>query len=66
MPFCKEVYRGGQVFFVHNRVSSLPEMLIMLKELCPEVSVAMAHGQMKPEELEQTLIDLLTIVLMYW
>jgi transcription-repair coupling factor (superfamily II helicase) len=53
----KEVYRGGQVFFVHNRVSSLPEMLIMLKELCPEVSVAMAHGQMKPEELEQTLID---------
>ncbi len=53
----REVYRGGQVFFVHNRVLSLPDMLLMVKELCPEVSVAMAHGQMKPEDLEQTLID---------
>ncbi len=52
-----EVHRGGQVFFVHNRVASLPEMVELLKGLCPDVDIAMAHGQMPPEKLEETLVD---------
>lgn len=52
-----EVHRGGQVFFVHNRVASLPEMVELLKKLCPDVDIAMAHGQMDPEKLEETLVD---------
>ncbi len=53
----KEINRGGQVYFVHNRVQSLPDMVAMLKEECPNVDIAMAHGQMNPEVLEQTLVD---------
>ena len=52
-----ETDRGGQVFFVHNRVKSLPEILVMVKRLCPDVDVAMAHGQMDSKQLEKTLID---------
>lgn len=52
-----EIHRGGQVFFVHNRVKSLPEMMIVLNKLCPDVSIAMAHGQMDAKILEQTLVD---------
>ena len=53
----KEVQRGGQVFFVHNRVKSLPDITALIKRLCPDVDVAMAHGQMDSNKLEQTLID---------
>ncbi len=53
----QEVYRGGQVFFVHNRVKSLPDMLTLVRRLCPDVQVAAAHGQMDPTQLEQVLID---------
>ena len=52
-----EVHRGGQVFFVHNRVKSLPDIAAMVKRLCPDVEVAMAHGQMEPKTLETTLVD---------
>jgi transcription-repair coupling factor (superfamily II helicase) len=52
-----EIYRGGQVFFLHNRVKSLPDMIGMLQRLCPDVDFAMAHGQMPPKQLEQTLMD---------
>ena len=53
----KEVGRGGQVFFVHNRVSSLPDMVGLLRGLCPDVDISMAHGQMPPEELEEALVE---------
>ncbi len=53
----KEVNRGGQVFFVHNRVASLADIVAKIKELCPDVDVAMAHGQMPAESLEETLVD---------
>ncbi len=53
----KEVNRGGQVYFVHNRVQSLPDMVGMLKEQCPDIDIEMAHGQMPPEALEKTLVD---------
>ncbi len=52
-----EVHRGGQVFFVHNRVKSLPDIAALVKRLCPDVDVATAHGQMDPKSLETTLVD---------
>ncbi len=52
-----EVQRGGQVFFVHNRVKSLLDMAAMVRRLCPDVDVAVAHGQMESKELERVLID---------
>ncbi|MEL6391010.1 MAG: transcription-repair coupling factor, partial [Bacteroidota bacterium] len=50
-----EIHRGGQVFFVHNRVKSLLDIAAMVKRLCPDVEVAMAHGQMEPKLLEERL-----------
>jgi len=41
-----ELTRGGQVFYVHNRVQHLPEVLARLTELVPEARVGVAHGQM--------------------
>lgn len=52
-----EINRGGQVFFVHNRVKSLPDITAMVRRLCPDVDVGMAHGQMEAKQLEKTLMD---------
>lgn len=52
-----EVNRGGQVFFVHNRVKSLPEITELVKRLCPDLDVSMAHGQMDSKGLEKTLTE---------
>ncbi len=52
-----EVMRGGQVFFVHNRVKSLPDMVAMVRRLCPDVDITFAHGQMESKDLERTLLQ---------
>jgi transcription-repair coupling factor (superfamily II helicase) len=52
-----ETERGGQVYFVHNRVQSLPEMAKRLKDLCPDLEIVVAHGQMEGAKLEQALFD---------
>ena len=52
-----EVNRAGQVFFVHNRVKSLAEMAELIRRLCPDIDVAIAHGQMESDRLERTLVD---------
>jgi transcription-repair coupling factor (superfamily II helicase) len=52
-----EVERGGQVFFIHNRVKSLAEMKSLIQGLCPDVSIAFAHGQMDGDDLEDTILD---------
>jgi transcription-repair coupling factor (superfamily II helicase) len=52
-----ETERGGQVYFIHNRVQSLPEMAKRIKDLCPDLEIAVAHGQMEGAKLEQTLFD---------
>ena len=52
-----EFTRGGQVFFVHNRVKSLPDITAMIRRLCPDLKIAMAHGQMESKQLEETLIE---------
>ena len=48
----KEVERGGQVFYLHNRVESLNETRIRLERLLPEMMIETAHGQMSSEELD--------------
>ncbi|MCZ6463158.1 MAG: transcription-repair coupling factor, partial [Proteobacteria bacterium] len=52
----REVRRGGQVFFVHNRVRSIGGILEMLERVVPEVRVLVAHGQMKERELEGRML----------
>ncbi len=52
-----ETERGGQVYFIHNRVQSLPEMMTLLRNLCPDLEIGMAHGQMEGNKLEKALID---------
>lgn len=52
-----ETERGGQVYFIHNRVQSLPDMVRRIQELCPDLHIAMAHGQMEGDKLEKTLLD---------
>ena len=48
----RELHRGGQVFFVHNRVQTIEGTAKLIRELLPNVRVAWAHGQMKEEKLE--------------
>ncbi|MCD6062393.1 MAG: transcription-repair coupling factor [Flavipsychrobacter sp.] len=52
-----ETERGGQVYFVHNRVQSLPEMVTLLRNLCPDLEIGMAHGQMEGHKLEEALFN---------
>jgi transcription-repair coupling factor (superfamily II helicase) len=51
----KEVARGGQVFYLHNRVQSLEDTRVYISNLVPEVLVETAHGQMDPEEIEDVM-----------
>ncbi len=51
----REVRRGGQVFFLHNRVATIASMAEMLERVVPEVSVLVAHGQMKERDLEDRM-----------
>ena len=53
----KEVERGGQIFFVHNRVQSIYSMHNLLMRLVPEISFAVAHGQMDGKKLEKIMWD---------
>jgi len=52
-----ETERGGQVFFIHNRVKGLAEMKGFIQGLCPDLSIAFAHGQMEGDQLEDTILD---------
>ena len=52
----KEIRRGGQVFFVHNRVKSIYRMAASVQELVPEARIAVAHGQMSGKELEEIMV----------
>ncbi len=51
-----EIYRGGQVFFVHNRVKDINELAGMMKKLCPDVDFGVAHGQMEGHHLEEAMM----------
>lgn len=52
-----ETERGGQVFFIHNRVQGLAEMASLIKGLCPDLSIGYAHGQLEGHELEERILD---------
>lgn len=52
-----EVSRGGQVFFVHNRLANIREVSGMISRLCPGVRVGIGHGQMDGEQLEKIMMD---------
>jgi transcription-repair coupling factor (superfamily II helicase) len=52
-----ETERGGQVFFIHNRVQGLAEMCEMIQQLCPDISIGYAHGQLEGHQLEEKIFD---------
>lgn len=53
----REISRGGQIYFVYNRVESIHEMASYISKLVPEGRVQIAHGQMKEKELENVVLD---------
>lgn len=53
----RELNRGGQVYFVYNRVENIKEMVSYISKLVPEARVALAHGQMQERELEKIIVD---------
>lgn len=52
-----ETERGGQVFFIYNRVQGLPEMAALIQAQCPDLSISYAHGQMEGDQLEEKILD---------
>ncbi|MFO7947363.1 MAG: transcription-repair coupling factor [Armatimonadota bacterium] len=52
----REIERGGQVYFVHNRVQSISHIAAGVQRLVPEAKVAVAHGQMDEEDLEEVMM----------
>ena len=53
----RELRRGGQVYFVHNRVQTIDAMAEQLRQLIPEATISIGHGQMPEKELEQVMLD---------
>ena len=52
-----ELERGGQVFFIHNRIETMATVATNLKEMVPAARVVMAHGKMDSKQLEQVMLD---------
>ncbi len=52
-----EVDRGGQIFFVHNKVEDISSVEGIIQRLCPNVTICIGHGQMEPKVLERTVLD---------
>ena len=52
-----ETQRGGQVYFVHNRIQNIHEVAGMIQRLCPDVRIAIGHGQMDGKKLEEIMLD---------
>ena len=52
-----ELNRGGQVFFLHNKVEELPAIYEILQRLIPDMRICMAHGQMEPKDLENRILN---------
>ena len=56
----REQERGGQSFYLHNRVETIEEAALKLQQLCPELRFVVAHGQMRERELEQRMLSFLS------
>ncbi len=53
----RELTRGGQLYFLHNEVESIEKIARELRELVPEASIRIGHGQMRERDLEQVMLD---------
>jgi len=53
----REISRGGQVYYVYNRVNTIADVTAALRELVPDAQIEYAHGQMKEEQLERLMVD---------
>src|SRR5271163_4959698 len=53
----REIRRGGQIYFVHNTIETIEKTAQAVRELVPEASVSVGHGQMRERELEQLMLD---------
>ena len=53
----REIRRGGQVYFVHNRVEDIEEIADKVEAIVPEAEIRVAHGQMRERDLEQAMLD---------
>lgn len=53
----EEINRGGQVFIIHNRITSLPRLVKKIQNLCPDLRIVSAHGQMPEQQLAEIYLD---------
>jgi len=53
----EEIKRGGQIYFIHNRVAEIETVKLKLEKLIPEALIGCAHGQMHEDELEKTMVE---------
>lgn len=53
----KEINRNGQVYFVYNRVNDIEKLYLEIKDLVPEASIDIVHGQMSPRQIENIMLD---------
>ncbi|RKY51467.1 MAG: transcription-repair coupling factor, partial [Candidatus Neomarinimicrobiota bacterium] len=53
----REISRGGQIYFVHNEIKSISSITSKLRDLCPDIRIRFAHGQMRERELESIMND---------
>jgi len=53
----RELQRGGQVYFVHNRVHDIERVMVRLQRIVPEATIAIGHGQMPEEHLERVMME---------
>jgi transcription-repair coupling factor (superfamily II helicase) len=51
-----EIHRGGQVFFIHNRIQNIEEMEVLIHKLCPDMKIVVAHGQLEGSKLEKIML----------
>ena len=52
-----EIQRGGQVFFIHNRIENIQEVSALISRLVPNAEIAIAHGKVQGKKLEKTILD---------
>ncbi|MCR5032567.1 MAG: transcription-repair coupling factor [Lachnospiraceae bacterium] len=56
----RELSRGGQIYYVYNKVNNIADVASQIQKLVPEANVAFAHGQMKESELEKIMVDFIS------
>ena len=52
-----EIQRGGQVFFIHNKIENLNDMCALISRIAPNAEISIAHGKVEGKKLEQTMLD---------